>query len=112
MLPIHPNVSEVYAPLIDLMGDHLLTTAEVAEHFRFSVCHLANLRRRGQFIPWVQLSTGAIRYRLADVVAAQIVGKAGPMTLNRACLAILASTDLDPKGKAAAQTALMRAFQN
>ena len=110
MLPIKPKISEVYSPLLDLMGDHLLTANEVAEHTRYTIDHLANLRRASRWLPWIQFDTGAIRYRLADVVAAQIGGTRGPFSIDRACLALAAAPDLDDKAKAAAQAALRRAL--
>lgn len=110
MIPIRPKISEAFAPLLDLLGDNLLTTTEVAEHLRFSVDHLANLRRQSRWLPWIQFETGAVRYRLADVIAAQIAGTDGPLTLDRVCLAIVAAPDLDTKTKAAVQAALRRAF--
>lgn len=110
MIPIRPKVSEAFAPLLDLLGDHLLTAAEVAAHTRYSIDHLANLRRAEKWIPWVQFDTGAVRYRAADVVAAQIAGTQGPVTVDRVCLAIAACPDLTPAAKAAAQGAVRRAF--
>lgn len=107
-----PALSPIYDAILDALGDRLLKAAEVADHLRYSEQHLANLRRVGRstWLPWIDLPGGAIRYRLADVARAQVLGQRGPLTVEKACLAIAAAPNLSDEAKAAAQAALLRAF--
>ncbi|MBY0225109.1 MAG: hypothetical protein K2Q28_04825 [Hyphomicrobium sp.] len=112
MIRVYPNAPEAYKPLVDLIGDYLLKSKEVAEHLRYSEQHLANMRRLGHktFLPWIQLPGGAIRYRMADIVAAQIGGTTGPLTLDRVELAVAACRDVSPEAKLLIQAHLHKAF--
>jgi len=107
-----PPLSPLYDAFFDALGDRLLRAAEVADHLRYSEQHLANMRRvgRSSWLPWVDLPGGSIRYRLADVARAQILGQRGPLTVERACQAIAAAPNMTAEAKAAAQAALLRAF--
>lgn len=107
-----PSLSPIYDCVLDALGDRLLRASEVAEHLRYSESHLANMRRlpHKTFLPFVDLPGGAIRYRLADVARAQLIGQRGPLTVEKACQAIAGCRDLTPEAKAAAQAALLRAF--
>ncbi|MBA4130048.1 MAG: hypothetical protein C0519_01340 [Hyphomicrobium sp.] len=112
MIRVYPNAPDAYKPLIELIGDYLLKASEVAEHLRYSEQHLANMRRAGNktFMPWIALPGGAIRYRMADVVAAQIGGTTGPLTLDRVNLAIATCRDVTPEVKLLMQEHLRKAF--
>lgn len=46
----------------------LLTTEEVAQHYRMSEEAMRNARCRGEGLPWVKTPTGGVRYRLSDVL--------------------------------------------
>ena len=107
-----PDVSPIFDPFFDALSDRLLKAREVAEHLRYSEQHLANMRRvsRETFLPWIDLPGGAIRYRLADVARAQIMGQRGPLTVERACQAIAVARGLTDEEKAKAQAVLLRAF--
>ena len=107
-----PAMSPVFDCFLDALADRLLRASEVAEHLRYSDQHLANMRRAGRqdFLPWIELPGGAIRYRLADVARAQIGGQRGPLTVDKACQAIAGCRDLDERSKAIAQAAILRAF--
>ena len=99
-----------YAPLIDLLDGVLVTPQEVSKHYRLSESHLSNLRNAGKGLPFVKLATGAVRYQLSDVVAGQIAGTAGPLTLDRIALALVAMRGLDPETREAVMSHLARAF--
>jgi hypothetical protein len=107
-----PTLSPLFDPFFDALSDRLLKASEVAEHLRYSEQHLANMRRAGRhdFLPWVELPGGAIRYRLADVARAQILGQRGPLTVERACQAIATAPNMTAEAKAAATAVLLRAF--
>ncbi len=87
MLP-HPRqniaVNPVYQPLLDLCDGVLITPKELAAHWRYSENSLSNLRRAQRGLPWIKLpGLGAIRYRMSDVLAFELAGAAGPLTLER-----------------------------
>jgi hypothetical protein len=91
------EAGEAYAPLVHLLKDTLIRPRELAERWRYDDDHLANLRRRNVGVPWLRLPTatgktdkpsGAIRYRLSEIVAAEISGMGGALSLERVCLVI------------------------
>lgn len=59
--------------------DLFLTTQQLADRWVMDPASLANLRNRGEGIPYVKLPSGAVRYRLVDICAAEKAGlnKAG-----------------------------------
>lgn len=85
-----PALLAPHEPLARLCGDVLVTTEELSAHWRMAAGHLGNLRRAGRGVPYIKLPTGAVRYRLADVLAAEVVNTHGDITLDRIELAISA----------------------
>jgi hypothetical protein len=57
--------------------DILLTVDELSERWRLSVQSLANLRSKGEGVPYVKLPSGSIRYKLSDVLEAEGDGQYG-----------------------------------
>lgn len=57
--------------------DLYMTPDEVADRLRQSTQTLANLRARGEGLPFVKLATGAIRYKMADVLRMERDGLTG-----------------------------------
>lgn len=96
MLPTPKNVihAPLFRPLLNVLDDVLLTADEVAQRFRLTVDTLSNQRRANVGLPFVKFETGAVRYRASDVIAYQIHGSAGPVTLNEVELAISAASDV------------------
>lgn len=58
------------------LDDFYMTAAEVAARLRLSPETLANLRTRGEGIPWRKVS-GKVLYRASDVLAAEAAGHGG-----------------------------------
>lgn len=102
--------TEALQPLMALLDDFLLTSAEVREHLRFSADHLSNLRKKGQGPTWIKLPTGAIRYRASEVMAWQIAGEQGELTVERAALAIAACSSVPEAQRAAIIAHLRKTF--
>lgn len=71
---IDTPIRRLVAPLLD---DMLLTTAEVARHWRQSADYVSNLRNRGDGPPWIKLPHGAVRYRTSDILAYDMLGQRG-----------------------------------
>ena len=59
------------------IDDVLLTVDELSVRWRLAVTSLANLRTRGEGIPFTKLPSGSIRYKLSDVLEAESDGQFG-----------------------------------
>ena len=55
--------------------DVFMTTAGLAARWCMDAASLANYRSRGEGIPFVKLPTGAVRYRLVDILEAEQTGQ-------------------------------------
>jgi hypothetical protein len=71
-----PEIIEVSGPDRD---DVFMKPAELAARWRTDVGTLANLRSRGEGLPFVKLPSGPILYKVADVLAAEAAGARGFM---------------------------------
>lgn len=80
--------------LVALLDSVLLTSEELAAHWRYSPEYLSNLRRRPNGPPYVKLATGSIRYRMSDVIDWEIAGARGPVTIEAVALAMDAAPGL------------------
>lgn len=94
-LPIPPAASApAFAPIARLLQDRLVAPRLLAERWGYTDDHLSNLRRARHGIPWIRLplgpkgSKGGIRYRLSDIVIAELEGSFGPVNMERVHLAI------------------------
>ncbi len=101
MLPKPPVDAGKYAPLLALCESILVTPDELAKHWRMSRDYLANVRRAGRGTPHIKLPTGRVLYRLSDVLAAELGGTAGDITLERIELALAAMPRLPADTRAA-----------
>lgn len=114
MLPSasHVPADPVYGPLLSLVSDVLISSADLAAHWGYSDNHLSNLRRNNdKGLPFVKLPTGGIRYRMSDVLAAEIAGTVGPPTLERIALAISSCATVPAEHRAAIVAHLQAAFR-
>lgn len=96
-VPAAAKRSEAYAPLLALLRDHLIKPKDLAARWGFTSDHLANMRRAGYGVPFVRLPTGrkeAVRYRLSDIISAELTGTAGAVTLERVCIVIAAAEEI------------------
>lgn len=96
-LPSHP----AYRPVLDLVHDVLITAPDLALRWQYTTNHLSNLRNAQRGIPFVKLPGGAIRYRLSEILAAELAGTEGPPSLNRLELAIATCKALTEAQRAA-----------
>lgn len=101
---------EAFKPVLDMLRGVLLTPAEVGARYRYSDEHLCNLRKSGRGWPFMKLETGGVRYRASDLMAAEIRGTTGPLTLERVNQAIAACTAVPAEHRAALQAHLLAAF--
>ena len=79
-----------FGPLVGLMSDLLISGADLADHWGYTETHLSNLRKAGKGVPWIKLPTGGIRYRMSEVLSAELSGRAGPLSLEHVLLAVSA----------------------
>lgn len=97
MLPT-PNLPERYAFVRDLCGGVLLTTRELADRWRMSVNALNNARSLGtSAIPYLNLTGGAVRYRLSDVLAHEMSCTRGPFTIDDVSAELATMPDVAPE---------------
>lgn len=90
-----------YKPLLSLLEGMYMTAGQLAVRWNYSEDHLSNLRRDGKGVPWIKLPTGAIRYKVEDVVAAELRAAAGPLSLSAVCLAVAACESVPKEHRAA-----------
>ena len=77
------STDAAYAPLLALMRDRFVSSAELAKRWHYSENHMSNMRRRGKLLPYIRLPGGRILYRLSDVILAELGGVNGPITLDQ-----------------------------
>lgn len=96
MLPLPKEMTEHPAlrPLVRLCQSVLLTTEEVAKHWRYAPQSVHNMRRLKSGPAYVKIG-GAVRYRLSEIMHHELHGHRGPITLDRVSLAL--STMPGPK---------------
>lgn len=114
MIPHVPSAVErhpVYRPLLDVLDSVLMTSGELAKHWRFSEDHLSNLRRAGKGPPFLRLVTGSVRYRVKDILESELAGTRGPLTVDDVCLALSACAALTLEQRAAAIDHIRAAFK-
>lgn len=109
-MPLPAPRSPHFAPFIGLCDAVLLTTAEVARHLKYSEQHLHNMRRADEGIAFVKLPGGAIRYQLSEIIAWQLQGQRGPVTLERVSMALATMPRLGPDVRAAIDAHLAAVF--
>lgn len=95
----------VDAPLVALLRDTLLKPKEVAARWGQSEDHLASLRRsrRGLLfirLPGAKTGKGSIRYRLSDLIAAELADGGRPLSFERVCLPIASCPDVPKEMRA------------
>lgn len=101
---------EAFAPVLEMCRGILLTPAEVGERYRYEAGHLANLRKAGRAWPSVKLETGGVRYRLSELLASELRGTTGPLTLERVLQAVAACGEVPLDQRAAMQKHLRAVF--
>lgn len=99
-----------YSPLMKLLDGFLLSSNEVADHFRFGHDYMSALRKAGKGPPWLALPTGAIRYSSAEVANWQTGAERGPLTLDRVSLAVAACAAVPIEHRAAIVAHLEQSF--
>jgi hypothetical protein len=90
MLDISPeiDVNPAYRPFLDLFDALFLTTEELARRWRYSYGSVCNMRRLGTGPSFVRLPGGAIRYRVSEVLAYELHGHGGGLTMERVAAAL------------------------
>jgi hypothetical protein len=109
---------DCHKALVDLLKDRLMAPRALAERWGYSDDHLANLRRAGYGLPWIRLplgpkgTKGGVRYRLSDIISAEIDGYFGQVTLARVELAIAGCPALTETQRAAVQAHVRNALRD
>ena len=98
-------------PLMQLLDAHLLKSSEVAAHLRYTDAHMSNLRRSNKGPPWYELASGGIRYDMQAVLAWQLAGERGALTLDRVATAVASCPALTIEQRGALIDYLETVFQ-
>lgn len=112
MIPLKPRILHrvaAYRPLLEMLADVLLTSDELCGHWRYTPTHLCNIRKHGK-VPYIKLASGGIRYRVSEIIAAEIEGTSGPITVEQICLALAACEGLSTKDREIAQAHVRKSF--
>lgn len=99
-----------FEPLADLLRGRYKTTSELAERWRYSEQTLRNARANETGLPYVALPTGGIRYLETEIVAAELAGVRGPLSVQRVALELSAMPEV-PEALAAAIVARLKVVQ-
>jgi hypothetical protein len=96
-IPMH-LLDDHHAPIIDLLNDTLITSDELATRWRQSPQTMANLRRSRRGVPYIKLPpSGHVRYRLSDIVRAEMGGIRGPITPDVVRMAVSGIPGVSPQ---------------
>lgn len=94
--PHNLYLDPAYSPFLALTDAVLLTTEEVARHLRYHPQSLHNMRQRNTGPAYVKMPGGAIRYRHSDILAYELYGHGGGLTLERVAVALATCPGLKP----------------
>lgn len=95
MLPVPANLPARFEPVIRLLESTLITPKELAQHWGQHENTLANMRSGGKGLPYIALpGGGSIRYRVSEVLAAELAGTRGPLSVERVALELAAMPDV------------------
>lgn len=97
--PHNLYLDPAYSPFLALTDAVLLTTEEVARHLRYNPQSLHNMRQRNVGPAYVKLAGGAIRYRHSEILAYELFGHGGGLTLERVAVALATCPDLKPAAR-------------
>jgi hypothetical protein len=90
--------------------DEFLTPAELAARWKRSEGYLANLRYRGEGVPFVKTASGGVLYRMTDVVESERDGTAG-ITLSKIDIALADVPGMDAQTRKLIMRHLRDSFQ-
>jgi hypothetical protein len=95
--------AEAFRPLLNMLSDVLITSDELCRHWRLTPTHICNLRKLKKGAPFIKLPSGGIRYRVSEILAAEVRGRGGPLTVDCVCLVLAACEELTVEQRAIAQ---------
>jgi len=94
--PHNLSVQSAFRPVLDLLEAQFITTEELARHWRYHPQSVHNMRRLGTGPAFVKLPGGAIRYRTSEVLAHELYGHGGGLTMDRVAAALATCPGLNP----------------
>jgi hypothetical protein len=99
MLPLPPNMPARFEALTRILDGMVVAPRVLADRWAYSEQTLANARSAGKGLPWFQTPTGGIRYRLSEILAAELSSTRGPLTVDRVALELEAIPELSDKAR-------------
>lgn len=98
-VPHNLAVDLAFRPVLELLEAHLVTTEELARHWRYNPQSVANMRRLGTGPAFVKLPGGAVRYRASEALAHELYGHGGGLTMDRVAAALAVCPGLSPTAR-------------
>jgi hypothetical protein len=93
-LPIPARMPPRFKPLADLLDGHMVNAKVLSARWSTSTQTLANWRSTGKGLPAVSLAEGAVRYRISEILAAELAGARGPLSVETVALELSVMPDV------------------
>jgi hypothetical protein len=97
--PHNLAVDPAFRPFLDLLEAQFLLSDELARRWRYHPQSVHNMRRLGTGPAFVKLPGGAIRYRVSEVLAYELYGHGGGLTMDRVAVALATCPGLAPAAR-------------
>ena len=102
-----PEFVGKFAALNRLLADFSITADQLGKRWNYSVQALSNARSNGSSpLPHWRTPTGGIRYYMRDVLAAELAGSRGPLSLDRVEAELMFMPEVSAELQAAIMTRL------
>lgn len=111
MLPVPASLPARFKPLADLLEGVMVTPVDLSRRWNLSDQTLSNDRTNGRGLPFVKLPMGSVRYRVAEILAAELAGTRGPLTVDRVALELSVMPEVSDTLAAAILTRLKQALE-
>jgi hypothetical protein len=111
MLPVPANLPDRFKPFVDLLDGAMVTSRQLAQRWNLSEQTLANDRTAGKNLPFVRLPGGSVRYYVSEIMAAELAGARGPLSIDRVALELAAMAEVSDTLAAAILTRLRLALE-
>lgn len=94
MLDVPANMPARFAPLATLIGGAMVPPITLSQRWSTSTQTLANWRATGKGLPALVTSEGSVRYRVVEIIAAELAGARGPLSVEAVALELAAMPDV------------------
>ena len=110
-LPVPANMPARFETLRSVLEGVAVPARVLGIRWSYSDQTLSNARTAGKGLPWFETPTGGIRYRLSEILAAELVGTRGPLSVERVALELEAMPEVTAALKVAIVARLTSALR-